>query len=242
MAEKLKVPVDETAGATIKLEQKTVRGWRADVEIQWAGGVTKTRLELKLTAGLTRRQIEAAEENFIDGMVVPSGGSKPRYETAVFSWRELAGIVENVTVRQLFMDADTAASWVVQELDEVTLRSEFSCCMKGGAEARWPKLYWFLITIHQHISESGLDRYVSGSCRESRAAGHGYYGYGFTLGESKAKHWLGFSEMGGQLTFVLVDEKANSRIFAEPTFPLQAASLSERIVQALAPAKSVTGP
>lgn len=234
VAEKLTVPVDESASATITLERKTVRGWRADVEIHWTKVNRKTLLELKLAAGLTQRQVESGRESLIHGMVVPAGGSRPGFETTVFTWKELATVVEHSILKQLFTEADTAASWAVETLGAMTANEEFSVCMKNGPGAVWPKLYWFLITIHQYLRENGkLDPYVTTRCAAGRQPGFGYFGYAFTTGALKREHWIGFSAMGGTLSFVLTDAKANSRIFAEPAFPLHAAQLAARIVQAL---------
>lgn len=231
-------------------EQKTIGGWRADVKIEWPHLQGPSYLELKLAAGLTPRQRQAADQGKIDALVVPSGTLCTPPEVRRLTWKELADQVSDLFLQRLFREADAAASWGLSRIEQSDAEADFlrPRRMVEADSTTCPLLYRFLITVHQHLSVNGSlvdyeDGRVSGGGSKKRH--WGYYGFQFSVADES--FWLGFTEHDvGPLTagFVVTQtlEKSEPRILGPQPYPLDAESLAMKVASAVANRMGGLGP
>lgn len=232
----------------VEQEKRTIRGWRADLEISWKKRASPSRLELKLMAGLTRAQVEAARAREIDAFVVASGRRIKHFDGPVFTWKALAPLIKNRFLKQVFIEADSAASFVQPTLTRAQVESEFTGTARLRNAGACRLMYRFLLTVHQHLSEDvALKRYDAGPIHGSAAQGFGYYGFSFKIG--KRKHWLGFTEHNrgsheagpNKPVFVLQDlsTAAGPRLFTEARYPIHASRIAERVGKLVGPVSTI---
>lgn len=171
-------------------EQPTECGWRADVTVTgWRK--EPVRFELKLLAGLTKRQEEALAKGTIDMIVAPRGHSI-RWRQ-IIDWSSLASWCDDSVLRRLLQQVEDASSWLKENLDPEAAKREFTSLLDNEPDASWRGLYLFLSTIHEHMGS--LDDCYRASDAWTLSRRNRYYGYCFWLGRhTLPRFWLGFGE------------------------------------------------
>jgi hypothetical protein len=193
--ERLGLRVDVDAVPDVDEEQVDDRtGWRVDV-LAKRSGQREVRIELKLAASLTVRQIEALGRKHIDLFVVPESrkadaslGEVPRV-----TWAELARRALDTTLRTLLAEAESHTSWLQASVAARTLADDFEQLSSRRSSAVWPTLYRFLCTVDVLLRQQ-LQGYQP-STGWSLSPGQ-WYGYTFDVSPSPRRtrgYWIGLT-------------------------------------------------
>lgn len=192
LLEKLKLSARRLV--SVRHEQKTETGWRADTVVQLEDEVV-LKFELKLAAHASERQRDASRAGFIHAAIVPDGARFADGSTLV-TWSEVAGRVHgDPLLVRLFQEANTSASWVLSEISEQNIVESF----RGFVDSdRWPDMYRFLSTVNQHLSEdlTGYGRSRGWSWGRGKWK---YYGFEFGTNGAKRPYWMGFVSSDGSV-------------------------------------------
>lgn len=202
---RLGLPMDETEYAVDEEDLDEVTSWRVDVSV--SGGDVRKRIELKLAAPLTPRQVEALRLGKIDLFVVPA----PRAQdpalgsVARVTWAELAECAAPGMIKSLLQSVDEDSNWHVLSEQAATLSEDFGRFLSGDTAAGWRRMYLFLSTLDAMLARE-YSEYASGPGWSKST--NGWYGFAFNPGPRVDRHagyWIGLSQetTGGGAAFAL---------------------------------------
>jgi hypothetical protein len=178
---------------TITEEEVTEGGWRADISVAWKDYTA--RLELKLLAGFTYRQVEALQRRAVDLLVLKSKDGREVPEgLPVLTWDEIAGAVSDPCLKRILGEVSASSTWMREEISEEELGQDFASFLGEREERSWNLMYRFLSTVHQHLlAEAPAEYRASDGWTRRPGAKEPYYGFCFWLGDNDTpRFWLGF--------------------------------------------------
>jgi hypothetical protein len=208
-------------------DERPTGKWRADV-VAWWPGQPKACFELKLTAGLTKRQLQELGRRCA-ALVHPHGSPPARLGNVPrLTWKELAQAATDPVLQSLLAQVDASASWWLGQLDAATLEAEFTGFLRKRA---WPRMYRFLATVDAVLADHLGSAYrPSVGWAMSRRKALSYYGFAFRVGKQPEREWyfLGAYREGGEVGIALTHQRSGKDLLVSG-FPSDARQLARAI-------------